>query len=126
MKTIVIFFTMFSCWLLFSCGSGNADKNLTTTNSIPNAAVDVDTNVLRVYVDNLGAITADGQITTLPDLDKKMQELKNKEGIIYYSRDNAIGDPPKESMQVMDIIVKYKLPVKFFTDKTFTQVVKLK
>ena len=126
MKTIVLLCALFSCCLLVSCGNASRDKNSTATNPIPNAAFDADTNVLRVYVDSLGTITADGQIITLPDLDNKMQALKNKEGIIYYSRDNPIGDPPKESMQVMDIIVKYKLPVKFFTDKTFTQVVKLK
>lgn len=46
--------------------------------------------------------------------------------MVYYSRANVKGEPPSESMQVVELIVKYGLPVKFFTDKTFTVAVKPK
>ncbi len=54
-----------------------------------------------------------------------MQMLKSKKGVVYYSRDNVAGDPPKDSMNIMELVTKYALPVKFFTDNTFTEAVKI-
>ena len=51
--------------------------------------------------------------------------LKICNGVVYYSRDNVEAEPPEESMKVMELITKYGLPDKFYTDKTFNQPVKL-
>ena len=119
MKTIATILTIVSI-LLISCAQSTSNNNASTTN---NSTQIIDTLSLKVYVNQQGTITVNGTIVTLWQLDTKMQHIKNKKGVIFYSRDNQQADPPKESIQVMEIIVKYSLPLKFFSDSTFTQVV---
>ena len=81
--------------------------------------------MIKVFVDKTGQITANGILTSLNVLDSSFSKLKKSNGVVYYSRDNVEADPPEESMKVMELITKYRLPVKFYTYKTFTQAVKL-
>jgi hypothetical protein len=81
-----------------------------------------DSLAIKVYVDKTGKITANGQLVSLITLDSSFSKLKTIKGAVYYSRDNVQQDPPEESMKVMELIIKYELPVRFYTDKTFTQV----
>ena len=78
-----------------------------------------DQDVLKVYVDEKGEITSNGNHISLEDLDVQLKELKDKNGTVYYSRANVTNNPPEESMMVIKLIVKYELPIKFYTDKTF-------
>jgi biopolymer transport protein ExbD len=84
--------------------------------------VALDSNIIRVYVEQDGKLLANEIEISLSDLDSSFSKLKGN-GIVYYSRDNGQGNPPEESMKVMELIVKYNLPVKLFTDKTFTVIV---
>ena len=124
MKITVAFFTSLAVFLIFSCGQNHQDENAKVDPA--GAALTADTNVVKVYVDNAGILSADGQAVTLPELDSVMKNLKSKNGTVYYSRDNINADPPEASMQAIAIVAKYELPLKFFTDKTFTEAVKLK
>ena len=114
--------------ILISCGQQKQHESSKTIsiNSTSAFSQNQDTNTLKVYVTNTGTISADGQEITLTELDNKMKNLKNKNSIVYYSRDNPKGNGPKESLKVMDLIAKYDLTFKFFTDKSFTVAVKLK
>jgi biopolymer transport protein ExbD len=82
-----------------------------------------DSSFIKVYVEKDGRITADEKETSLSDLDSSFSRLKARNGTVYYSRDNGESDPPPEAMKVMDLIVKYKLPVRLYTDKTFTETI---
>ena len=123
--------TYFLClanfFLIIACT--NSDQKDNKTSSINEATeqnlVSIDSNVIKVFVDKTGQITANGIPTYLNVLDSCFSKLKISNGVVYYSRDNVEADPPEESMKVMELITKYSLPVKFYTDKTFTQAVKL-
>jgi biopolymer transport protein ExbD len=82
-----------------------------------------DSSFIKVYVEKDGRITADEKVTSLNDLDSSFSRLKARNGTVYYSRDNGESDPPPEAMKVMELIVKYKLPVRLYTDKTFTETI---
>lgn len=90
-------------------------ERLQTKNGIP----------IKVYVDKKGQIFADRNKIRVSELDKKLKELKEKDGIVYYSRENATGEPPVESIEVIELVIKHELPIKFYTDKTFTTPVKI-
>ena len=92
-------------------------------NTIEETTMLNDTNVIRVYVDKAGKITAGGNPIDLVALDSAFSKLKKTHGTVYYSRDHVQGDPPAESMKVIGLVAKYRLVVKFFTDKTFSQAV---
>lgn len=133
--------SLYSTLIVLSIGCGQSQKvektpteeNLsiatdtsTQFKSSPQPPQNLETTLaLKVYVDNLGNISANGQSVTLSALDSKLKTLKNKNGMVYYSRDHAAGEPPQQSMQVMDLVANYGLSIKFFTDKTFTQAVKI-
>jgi len=76
---------------------------------------------LKVYVSAKGEITADGEKMTIDELDHKFLQLSKDSGIVLYSRANGQEDGPFESTQVIELVMKNGLPIKFYTDSTFTQ-----
>lgn len=120
-----IFFSLAILLAVIGCSNDKQNDKSDNVRAVPeqkNAIID--SNVIKVYVDETGIITADGSPITLQGLDSSFSKLKINNGIVYYSRANGQGDPPPASMQVMDLVIKYSLPIKLYTDKTFTVVVK--
>lgn len=109
--------------IISACSNNNQKDKSSFENSAPHQElVAIDSNIIKVYVEQDGKISANENEVSLSELDSSFNKLKGN-GIVYYSRDNGQGDPPQESMKVMELIVKYNLPVKLFTDKTFTVIV---
>jgi biopolymer transport protein ExbD len=124
------FLSIVILFILVGCANNNQSDNATvdkTTSVKPTEqkTVTIDLNVIKVYVDKTGQITANGNPISLEALDSSFNKLKTTNGTVYYSRDDVQGEPPAESMKVMDLISKHSLSVMFYTDKTFTQPVKL-
>lgn len=110
--------------ILVGCSNNKQSDGLNSENSSARQKqATIDSNVIRVYVTQDGKITADGHEISLTNLDSSFSKLKAGNGSVHYSRDNGQGDPPQESMKVMELIVKYSLPVKLFTDNTFSTIV---
>ena len=82
-------------------------------------------NVLKVYVDKKGQIKADKKKVSLEKLDAQMSALKQDKGVVYYSKANNGGDIAETSLAIMELVVKYGLPVRFFLDKSFKNPVNL-
>ncbi len=120
------FFLRFAVlFILIGCSNSNQnDKSNSDKAASQQKKVTVDSNVIKVYVERDGKITANGNVISLKDLDSSFSRLKASNGIVYYSRANPEGDPPQESMKVMHLIIKYSLPVKLYTDKTFSVIIK--
>lgn len=109
------------------CGSGIATKDTSVLVPVADTAkaaqMDLkNDSAIKVFVNASGKITANGNPTNLIMLDSAFSRLKNTGGAVYYSRDNIQADPSEESMKVIELIVKYQLSVRFYTDKTFTKV----
>ena len=111
--------------IVFGC-SNNSQSDKSNSDTVPSQQEQaaVDSNVIKVYVDKDGRITADGSEVSLNDLDSSFSKLKAGGGTVYYSRANSEGEPPPQSMKVIELIVKHSLHVKLFTDNTFTVIVK--
>lgn len=85
-----------------------------------------DVDPIKIYVNKKGKIFANEKKITLTDLDQTLAMQKEKNGGVYYSRANTAGEPPAESMQVIKLVIKHKLPIRFFTDRSFTTPAKVK
>ena len=109
---------------LIITGCSNNKQDGKTGNEAVQKVLAADPGVIKVYVEQNGEITANGTSISLTDLDSSFSQLKNNGGILYYSRANINSDPPPQSMKVMNLIIKYNLPVKLYTDKTFKVEVK--
>ncbi|HEX7904936.1 MAG TPA: hypothetical protein VF487_13760 [Chitinophagaceae bacterium] len=131
MKPFTLFVTFLVIVLLPSCKQHEQKPKATVdTTAVPVVVAPVvkqpiDSNVLQVYIDSTGLITANGSIITLAGLDSSLKKLKARSGTVYYTRDNPVGDPPKESGKVIEMVTKQNLPLKFYTDKTFTEIVRM-
>lgn len=131
MKPFILFATFLVIVLLPSCNQNEQKPKaiVDTTTVVPVVAPvvkqPIDSNVLQLYIDSTGLITANGSTITLASLDSSLKKLKTRSGTVHYTRDNPVGDPPKESMKVIEMVTKHNLPLKFYTDKTFTEIVRM-
>ena len=120
-----LFFSLVILFTAIGCSNNNRNDKSDVGKTAPEQKIAViDSNVIKVYVDQTGLITADGNPISLDGLDSSFNKLKISNGIVYYSRANGQAEPPPESMKVMEIVIKYSLPIKLYTDKTFSVLVK--
>lgn len=101
--------------------TANSDSTFSLESAPPIAKQADDANVLKVYVEKNGTIFANGTQVTIDELDNQLKQLKEKNGIVWYSRDNLSDDPSREAMAAVNIILQYELSVKFYADKEFTK-----
>lgn len=102
--------------------TANNDSTFTLESAPPIAQQTNDADVLKVYVEKNGTIFANGTQVTITELDSQLQKLKEKNGMVWYSRDNLSDDPSREAMAAVNEILQYELSVKFFADKEFKKV----
>lgn len=118
----IFFSTLAILSMALGCSNGNqaeADKK-----KAEQKVLAIDSNVIKVYIDETGAISANGNSISLTDLDSSFSKLKVTNGAVYYSRANGQGEPPPGAMDVLNAIMKYGLSIRLYTDKTFTVIVK--
>jgi len=120
-----IFFSLAIIFAVVGCSNGhkNDKTDVDKTNS-ENKVEASDPNVIKIYVDEKGLITSNGNSISLEELDSSLSKLMTNKGSVYYSRANGQGEPPPGAMKVIDLVIKYSLPIRMYTDKTFTEVVK--
>ena len=94
-------------WLAATLALGNASSE-----GCPDSAV-------RIYVDGTGVVTVNGKVVSAADLSETLLSLKPRPTEVCYSRTNAQGEPPAEVMTVIKAIMVLRVPVSFYTDKTF-------
>jgi biopolymer transport protein ExbD len=67
----------------------------------------------KVYVTKAGEVTLDGKNVTLDELDRSLAALAQNHGVVLYSREAAQEQEPHPIFkQVLDIVIKNKLPVR--------------
>lgn len=74
---------------------------------------------VKVYIDEKGVISINGKPKELKDIDSIFKTLKDKNGIVYYSRSEKYKG--NIWMGLLDLVSKYELPIAIFTDKNFTK-----
>lgn len=74
---------------------------------------------LKVYIDGNGTISIDDVVKTIEDLESAFKKLKETNGTVHYSRaQDYEGDV---SIEVINLVTKYNLPLAFYTDDSFTE-----
>ncbi len=77
-------------------------------------------HVLKVKVLQSGKVFADDKVVSLDELDHELSGLKEKEGVVWYYREDGMADPPEVATDVMDLVIKYELPVSFSSQPDFS------
>lgn len=85
---------------------------ISCTSSFPDSAT-----VTRIKVAQDGTIFLNGNKASLEDVKKNLEQLKTNKGRVRYFRENPQGDPPPQTMSVMQAIVDTGLPIKLCTSE---------
>ena len=100
-------------FLLSVSGCGNVDQD------VPELDQD-QSPVLKVSVLSDGKILADGDVVSIDELDQMLSETKQGSGVVWYYRENASNEPDEIAEDVLELIIKHKLPVKLSTEPDFS------
>ncbi len=68
--------------------------------------------IVKVAVMSDGRITVDGSPSSIESLRKTFKRLAEQKGRVWYYREATSREAPPEAMQVMQLIVENRLPVR--------------
>lgn len=109
MKRILLLFT-----ILFFAYNTNAQSVKKT---------EAKKEVIQVAFLKNGIIHIDGKNITEKEFELKLKNLKQKKGIIHFYQTPKIRQAYlKKNIDLIQLIKKYKLPMKAYTDRNFTRI----
>jgi hypothetical protein len=80
--------------------------------------------VAKISALSSGKILLDGKATTLAALDTALSVLAKSKDVVWYYREAAeAAGPPAASMEVIELVIKHRLPVSMSTKLDFSDAV---
>ncbi|MEZ5564010.1 MAG: hypothetical protein R3F24_00190 [Gammaproteobacteria bacterium] len=79
--------------------------------------------VARVSALASGQLLLDGQPVSLQALDIALKDLKEKQGIVWYYRQDPDHESPPQATEAMGLVVKHQLRISMSTKADFSDVV---
>lgn len=67
-----------------------------------------------------GKLLINGKPASLTTVEVALQTLKGNNGAVWYYRENPQAEPPPQAMKVIELVVKYKLPVSLSSRPDFS------
>ena len=81
---------------------------------------------VRVFLGSDGNVSVNEKAVAAADLKKALEAVSLRPTEACYSRENPNSPPPPQMATVLDSVAALKVPISFYTDKTFTKRVILK
>jgi hypothetical protein len=77
-------------------------------------------NVLKLSVHASGDLLLNGEPATMAEVQPAIENLAKEGGIVWYYRENAAGGAPPATKAILDLVVKYRLPVRLSSKPDFS------
>ena len=77
-------------------------------------------NVAKLSALSSGKLLLNGQPANLDTIESEFKNLKSNNGSVWYYRENPQDEPPPQSMAIIELVVKYKLPVRLSSKPDFS------
>src|SRR4051812_8607874 len=109
-----LFYIFILALLFLNCKSKSTNENTKPIKTMEQLAQDFlsdTTEYPRIYVDQNENITLNGNPSTIEKVDKVLQYIKSRHGLILYATDHATSTPPMEGI-VIELLKKYELPIR--------------
>lgn len=116
LKAIKIVCFLFCISLLFAC-------NNASTNTNENSKLKVEENILKIFISGEGEIFSNGELVSVEDLKQQLNDLSDSEGEVHYSRAEKAKEPHPNAMTAIGLIIEKGLPIQFYSDNSFEEVV---
>lgn len=85
----------------------------------PSAARSGEPPKVEVKVLADGSVLLDERPTTLARLDRRLGELAKSNGVVWYYRESPRAAPPPAAIDVINLVIKYRLPLTMSTRPDF-------
>ncbi len=79
-----------------------------------------ETNIAKIKVFADGTILLNDKQVTIDELKTALTKIKDMNGVVWYYRENATGEPPPQATSVIEAIIDLKLPVKLSNEPDFS------
>jgi len=113
MKRILLLFTI----LLFATNINAQSNTKVYTQKVVNQ-----NEFLEVFVNTKGKIIVNGKKINSTELENRLTVLQEKNGVVRYFQSKVEKKSVlKQHKNIMALVKKYKRPINFYTDKTFTK-----
>jgi len=66
-----------------------------------------------------GSVLLDDRPITLARLDRRLGDLAKSNGVVWYYRESPHSQPPAVAIDVINLIIKYRLPLTMSTRPDF-------
>jgi hypothetical protein len=77
-------------------------------------------NVLKLSVHANGDLLLNGEPATMVQIQPAIENLAKEGGIIWYYRENSAEGPPPATKEILDLVVKYRLPIRLSSKPDFS------
>jgi hypothetical protein len=89
----------------------------------PAFAGSTSSHAVRVSALASGQVLLNGVPSDLAAIEKAFAQLQSQKGEVWYYRENANSEPTPQAMAVIELVVKYKLPITMSTRPDFSDYV---
>jgi len=79
--------------------------------------------VARVSALASGTILLNGKPTDVKSIDAELGKIKERQGEVWYYRENPQAEPHPNAMAVVELVVKHRLPISMSTKPDFSDYV---
>jgi hypothetical protein len=76
--------------------------------------------IARISALASGALLLNGRPADLASIEAEFKDLQKKHGAVWYYRENLRAEPSPAATQVIELVIKYRLPVSFSTKADFS------
>jgi hypothetical protein len=77
-------------------------------------------SAVRVFLSGSGGVLLNGRSVEASRLSTELTAIKPQPTLVCYSRERPWGKPPSTVKVVLDALIALKVPLRFYTDATFT------
>jgi hypothetical protein len=77
-------------------------------------------SIAKVTALSSGKLLLNGQPSNLAAIESAFKLLSNTHGGVWYYREMSQTEPPREAMAIIDLVVKYRLPVSLSSKPDFS------